>query len=246
MSGYRTVAADLRHLIENGTYQPGTQLPTIPELMERYGLSRQTIRTAISTLAAEGLVTPHRRHGTIVRDRSPVRIPLSRYQGALAPGDKGPFERATAGSGGRMELKGVTREPAEPCIADQLAIPAGTEVVCRTRHAVIGDDVVQIQRAWYPADLADQFGLDTTEKIQGGVYARLTAVGTPPRAADETIRARMPAAEEASLLGTGTGVPVLVVERVTRDGDGRVLEVVQVIAPADRVELVYDHLPLTP
>lgn len=245
MTGYRELAAELRRLIEDGTYEAGAQLPTIPDLMEQHGLSRQTVRAAINKLATEGLVSPLRRHGTIVRDRSPVRIPLSRYQGALTPGDKGPFERATAGKGGRMEFRGVTREPADASIADLLTIPAGTDTVCRTRHAMIGDDVVQIQRAWYSADLADRFGLDTTEKIQGGVYARLAAAGSPPRAADETIRARMPREDEIALLGAGTGVPVLVIERVTKDSDGRVLEVVQVIAPADRVELVYDNLPLT-
>lgn len=247
MTGYRELADDLRKLIENGTYSAGAQLPTIPELMEQYGVSRQTVRTAISKLAAEGLVSPLRRHGTIVRDRSPVRIPLSRYQGALTPGStKGPFERATAGRDGRMVFMGVTRESADESIAALLEVPTGSDVVCRARHAVIGEEVVQIQHAWYPADIADRFDLDTSEKIEGGVYARLTAANSPPRAADETIRARMPREDEALLLGAGTGVPVLVVERVTRDGEGRVLEALRVIAPADRVELVYDNLPLSP
>lgn len=244
MTGYKEVADDLRRLIEDGTYQAGTQLPTITELMERYGLSRQTIRSAIGRLAAEGLVSPLRRHGTIVRDRSPVRIPLSRYQGALKAGTKGPFERATAAKAGRMLLKDVVREPADDYVAERLGVALGSEVVCRSRHAMIGEDVVQIQNAWYPADFAEQLGLDTPGKIEGGVYAHIAAAGTPPRFADETIRARMPTAEEVALLSAGAGVPILVVERITKGDDGRVLELVQVIAPADRVELVYDNLPL--
>lgn len=43
-----------------------------------------------------------------------------------------------------------------------------------------------------------------------------------------------------------TGQPVLVVERLTRDGEGRPIESVRVVATADRTTLVYDELPITP
>ncbi|WP_270892297.1 UTRA domain-containing protein [Streptomyces sp. DHE17-7] len=101
-----------------------------------------------------------------------------------------------------------------------------------------------VQQAWYPRPVALQAGLTTTRKIEGGVYGALTASGMAPSELDETIRGRMPTADEAELLHTGTGVPLLTVERVTRGSDGQPLELLRVTAPADRIEFVYNNLPL--
>ena len=54
----------------------------------------------------------------------------------------------------------------------------------------------------------------------------------------------MPTPDEAKLMRTGTGVPLLTVERITRGADGQVLELLRVTAPADRIEFVYNNLPL--
>ncbi|RIH58432.1 GntR family transcriptional regulator [Streptomyces sp. SHP22-7] len=123
-------------------------------------------------------------------------------------------------------------------------VPPGSDVVYRRRHACVGDDVLQVQQAWYPRPVALQAGLTTTRKIEGGVYGALTASGMAPSELDETIRGRMPTADEAELLHTGTGVPLLTVERVTRGSDGQPLELLRVTAPADRIEFVYNNLPL--
>lgn len=246
MRGYRDLAAELRRRIESGEFPAGSTLPTIEQLMAEYTKARQTVRAAINQLAMEGLVKPVRKRGTIVRDRSPIRIPLSRYSGALQPSSKGPWEQATTAQGldGSMQLQGVERQEADGYLAGLLGIQAGSEVVYRVRHAMIGDEVIQIQHAWYPADLAGRAGLDVEGKIEGGVFARLTGSGEPPRTIDEVIRARMPSEEEAALLQTGAGVPLLVVERITKGNEGHILELLRVIAPADRIELTYDQLPV--
>jgi GntR family transcriptional regulator len=80
--------------------------------------------------------------------------------------------------------------------------------------------------------------------VRGGIYGALIAAGLPPAAVDETIRGRMPTREEADLMRTGTGVPLLTVERITRGADGQALELLRVTAPADRIEFVYTNLPL--
>ena len=52
---------------------PGSQLPTESEFQHEYGVSRTTIRAALSTLAAEGLVVTRKGFGSYVRDRRPLR-----------------------------------------------------------------------------------------------------------------------------------------------------------------------------
>ncbi|WP_445397406.1 GntR family transcriptional regulator [Streptomyces sp. LE64] len=247
--GYKELSDELRRRIDSGEFGPGDKLPKITELMEEYGLARQTVRGAIGELADEGLVVAIRKAGTIVRHRTPVVIPLNRYRRAMAPGNAGgPWETATAAQGldGSMQLVRVERVPADAELGELLNARGGP-LVYRLRHAVIRpDDVVQIQHAWYPVDLAEAAGIATSDKVRGGVYRALAAAGFAPVSISETVTARTPTTEEAARLRIGGKVSVLMVERLTRGEGGRVLEVLRTVAPADRVKLSYDDLPLDP
>jgi DNA-binding GntR family transcriptional regulator len=53
---YQTLREQLRDDIASGTYSDGSRLPTESELVERHGLSRQTVRRAFQDLVAEGMV----------------------------------------------------------------------------------------------------------------------------------------------------------------------------------------------
>ncbi len=55
------VQQHLRSLIKNGTYQPGQQLPAEAELATNLGVSRPTLREALSNLEQRGAIT--RKHG---------------------------------------------------------------------------------------------------------------------------------------------------------------------------------------
>lgn len=52
--------------ILNGTYPPGSRLPTEHELCERLGVSRTPVSRALSELANEGVILRRRRSGTFV------------------------------------------------------------------------------------------------------------------------------------------------------------------------------------
>lgn len=248
MRGYRDLAELLRQQINSGVHTEGSTLPRIIDLIEVHGLSRQTVRDAIKELADEGLVVTMGKGGTVVRNRTRVRIPLTRYSHVLRPaGTKGPWETTCAEQGldGRMKVVDVARFLATDELAALLEVPSGSELVHRRRYAMLGeDDVVQLQHAWYPADLADQAELAGSAKVIGGIFGALAAAGHSPSSVSERVQSRMPSAAEASQLKISGKVPVLAVTRVTKDAEGRVLEVLQSAAPADRVELTYDDLPL--
>ncbi|MCG6497621.1 GntR family transcriptional regulator [Kitasatospora sp. A2-31] len=242
------IAAGLRERITSGELQPGDRLPTMQDLADEHGVNRNTASKALTILKSEGLAEyKGGRAGTVVRDRRVVRIPFSRYSKVLAPdGTRGPWETATHEQGldGRMVAVSVDTTPAPDDVAQALDIDPGTPAVRRSRHATIGDTVVQIQHAWYPPDIADTAGLANPGKVEGGVFGAMAAVGLQPAEADETVTARMPSKEEAEQLSIGAAVPVLLVERVTRDRDGQRLELLQIIGAADRLALMYDKLPL--
>lgn len=248
MEKYQEVAESIRHLIADGTYPPGHELPSIEDLMSEYTVSRTTVRAALKVLVDDGLLNPGRgRRRTTVRDSRRIRIPFSRYNSVMAAGgSNGPWESACAEQGldGQMKTVAVESRPIGQGDAELLGVEPGSDVTYRLRHACIGDEVLQVQQAWYPAGVALQAGLSSPTKVRGGVYGALTAAGLRPTAVDETIRGRMPTREEADLMRTGTGVPLLTVERITRGADGKPLELLRVTAPADRIEFVYNNLPL--
>ncbi|WP_412516890.1 winged helix-turn-helix domain-containing protein [Actinomadura madurae] len=65
------IAANLRHQIESGRYQPGDALPSEAQLARRYGVSRFTARAALVALEAAGLVTCVHGKGRYVRQDVP-------------------------------------------------------------------------------------------------------------------------------------------------------------------------------
>jgi GntR family transcriptional regulator len=58
----------LRARIRDGTYAPGVRLPSESELSDEFGVSRATIRTAMTKLAANGLILRKQGDGTYVNE----------------------------------------------------------------------------------------------------------------------------------------------------------------------------------
>ena len=244
---WQVLADTLRAQIDDGTYPPGAALPPMDALVAQGEGSRTTVHQAYRALEAGGYVVMAPRRGTVVRDRTPIRVPLSRYGRVLRPGGtRGPWETATAAQGldGQMRTTGVATELPPADVADALGLAPDELAVRRSRHATIGDTVVQIQTAWYPRDIAERTGLDSPQKVIGGVFGAMTAAGMPPRTADEIVTARMPTPDESTVLAIGHGIPVLYVQRITKDRAGRALEALLITGTADRLRLIYDGLPL--
>lgn len=64
---YARLAAHLRHMIADGTYPPGSQIPPEVNLGRQFNLSPMTVRRAISILTDEGLLKPLQGKGTFVQ-----------------------------------------------------------------------------------------------------------------------------------------------------------------------------------
>lgn len=62
----REIADEIEALIEDGTYPPGTQLPSYRELAEEFGVGRTTISTALMLLRDRRLVEGAQGQGTFV------------------------------------------------------------------------------------------------------------------------------------------------------------------------------------
>jgi GntR family transcriptional regulator len=68
---YQVLSRQLRDEIAAGVYRGGTRLPTEQELVQRHGVSRQTVRRAFQDLVAEGAVYRVPGRGTYADESAP-------------------------------------------------------------------------------------------------------------------------------------------------------------------------------
>lgn len=74
LSKHAVLSRWIKENIENQTFKTGEKIPSENELASRFGISRQTVRQAIGTLVAEGILAREHGSGTYVL---PVKINLS-------------------------------------------------------------------------------------------------------------------------------------------------------------------------
>jgi len=70
-SPYLQIADDLRAAIRRGDLAPGAQIPATSALIERYGVARNTVRSALRVLSDEGLLVARQGSGVYVRSTLP-------------------------------------------------------------------------------------------------------------------------------------------------------------------------------
>ena len=73
---YQSIANSLRREIESGQYSSKQRLPTEQLLCQRFQISRQTVRRALSMLEEEGLIVRRQGSGSKVREREEAAPPM--------------------------------------------------------------------------------------------------------------------------------------------------------------------------
>ena len=68
---YIQLANALRASIAAGEYKSTNRLPTEQQLMQKFGVSRQTVRNALEILAGDGLIQRRQGSGTVILEQKP-------------------------------------------------------------------------------------------------------------------------------------------------------------------------------
>lgn len=71
---YRQIADEIRRGIADGTYPPGTPLPSEESLAREFGVTRPTVRHGIAELRGEGVLVVHMGRGMFVQDPELVAL----------------------------------------------------------------------------------------------------------------------------------------------------------------------------
>ncbi|WP_202914981.1 MULTISPECIES: GntR family transcriptional regulator [unclassified Mycolicibacterium] len=207
---YRKLAAELGEAITSGAFGVDARLPSEEVLAARYGVSRGTVRQALSLLRAQGMITSRRGTRRVIIDTAPAQSfveLLSFTRWAQSMGE----------TPGARTLQ-VARRAATPVEAGQLQLELDAEVVHVVRLRTLSRMPVMIERTTYPgqigAALAD-LDADAPSHLDP-----LVAAGVVLTDAEHTVDVVVADAEDAGALGCGQGAPLLRERRRSSDPTG--------------------------
>ncbi|MBW1648837.1 MAG: GntR family transcriptional regulator [Deltaproteobacteria bacterium] len=225
---YYQLEMRLRTRLGQGEFAPGDHFPGETTIASEYGVSRMTVRQALSALERDSLIRRARGRATCVTER---------VRQLWAPKLSGSLDDAmTFGLTDRYRVRLLGREdvtPSAPVLA-ALSLPTDTERVHRIRRIRLheGSPLAYIVNHM-PIDIGRQIGSED-------ILARLVLVNLEEKAglrlveAQQRIGAVAADPEIADLLGVSSGDPLLHMERTVIDHTGRAVNFSAVFFRADR------------
>jgi GntR family transcriptional regulator len=229
---YYQVETDLRHRIRSGELAPGDAVPPEHELCRIYGVSRHTVRTALSRLAAEKLIARGAGRGTFVLAQADrIRFYLDRS-----------FTQQMADLGRRARSRVLEVEVGVVDATDPQPIRGDLGASClRLARLRMGDDEpVGIQRTTVLTRRCP--GLEDHDFGEESLYAVLARehrlIVTEIH---HTVGAAVAGPWQADLLSITEGAPLLIVSTTAYLGGREVLEHTASHYRADRYEYSTRH-----
>jgi GntR family transcriptional regulator len=205
----------LAERIDSGRLVPGERLPPERELADWLGVSRMTVRQALGSLAARGLVERGVGRGTFVRAPGKVVHDLTSAMGFTARLHR---QGIVAGA----TVVGARAQPAPASVAEGLEVEPGAEALRIERVRSADGRPLALEDSWLPAE---RFPGLLEHDLSGSLYALLRdAYDAEPVSAVERLEPVVARPHEAAALGVAEGAPLMLVERVARAADGRPVE----------------------
>jgi GntR family transcriptional regulator len=198
-----TIAAE----IADGEYCPGDQLPTEDELLQRFEVSRITVRRAIQNLVQRGLLEIRRGRGTFVSEPR-IEAELTKLSGFVED-----MNAAGRKASARVLSQGVV--PATARVAERLQLARGTRVM-RIERVRLADGVpVSFDETYLPVDLGKK--IVRRDLRMHPIFTLLEEeYGVPLLEADYELEAVAASKVVAEALQVTAGTPIFQIERTSR------------------------------
>lgn len=158
---------ELRRAIVQGTYRPGSQLPTEAELGALLGVSRTVVREALRVLQEDGLITRRPGVGTFVRDHAILKN-LNFNFGITEMIESAGLKPGTTHFA-------IQRVPADPDSAAQLRVPLNTPLVAIERVRTADGRPVVYALDTVAEALLRRSGTDLNRLLTESIYDLLQA-----------------------------------------------------------------------
>jgi len=221
----------LVELIESGQLAVGDRLPSERELAAWVGVSRQTARAALDSLARRGLLE----RGVGRRGTSVARTTLVHDLGEFA----GFTEMAQRqGRSATARIHAINELPAPAGVADVLEIAHGDPVYRIARVRLADDEPLTFEDSWVPAA---RFPGLLDHDMRGSLYQLMRdQYNSAPVRAIERLEPVIAGAEHAQALGIPPGSPLMLLERVAYAADGVPVEFARDHHRGDRAQFVVE------
>lgn len=226
---WRQLAEILEAAITDGEWRPGERLPTEADLATRFAVNRHTVRQALADLASRGLVRAQQGSGTFV-EAPPLAYPIgrrTRFSDIVVAQAREP-------SG---HLVSATREQPSRAVAEALGLEAGAEVI-RVETVRTADGVpISWALSAFPADRFPDVAEIYAETASFTAAFRIAGVADYVRTFTR-IGARIADAVDAERLEIAPGRPVIEIDCVNADLDGRPVQWARARFAGDRVRVL--------
>ncbi|RZI85975.1 MAG: GntR family transcriptional regulator [Rubrivivax sp.] len=202
----------LREKILDGSYSAGGQMPSESELCSAFSASRITVRQALGDLQKEGLIYKVHGKGSFV-SRPKAFQNVSTLQG---------FAESMSAMGHEVlnQLKSLRFVAADGDVAKRLQVPVGTTVTEIRRVRLLNREPVSLELTWVSEVLGRR--LAQADLLTRDIFLILeNDCGVRLGHADIAIDAVLADEDIAQALAMEVGLPVLRIERLTHDVQGR-------------------------
>lgn len=240
-SQYAQIAELLRQRIEDGTYPPGSALPSEDRLSDELGLSRVTINRAVGLLRNSGHVKVRRGTGTVVRSLPIIlRDAQARYAARDEGTGAGEVEVRSLKLNSQTKYLEIGKVSAPPAVAEVLGLAKGGEALLRARLLFANDEPTQIANSYLPWTVAEESPALLQENAgRGGSYGTLAELGKGPVRFSEDVSVRFPDEREQRLLEMEATQPVFEIWHVAYTDQGKAIEVAIHVMPGHLWKLRY-------
>lgn len=221
---YHQITAAIRDAIANRSLKPNDALPPERELADLFGVSRITIRKAISELVNEGVLDTRHGSGTYVHSKVEKNFAqLTSFSEEMESRGMVPSSIWLNHSVGKVRPEEALTLRASP----------GTAVYRFKRIRLADDAPMSIESATVLASC-----LPSVESVEHSLYAALFKTGNRPVRALQRLSALLLNEEQASMLGAKAGDAGLLVERVGFNKAGIAIEFSQSYYRGDTYDFV--------
>lgn len=219
----------LTSVIDTGALVPGDKLPREEQLAAQLGVSRMTLRQALSSLEALGTILrkPGRLGGTFVAEPRIV-CDLTGLAGFTEQ-----MRRSHLRAGARVVSATTTRPGRTAARALGLDRNGLVHEVVRVRSA--NREPLALEQACFPESLFPDL---LSHRLTGSLYRLLTRTyDHAPHMATEVLEPVIATRTEAGLLGVAEGSPLMRIERTAFTASGVAVEFARDVFRADRTRI---------
>jgi GntR family transcriptional regulator len=225
---YQQLYETLRRDIRDGRWRPGDMIPTEPELMERYQVSRTTVRQTLDMLANVSLIQRQQGRGTFVAHPT-VEQALVRIISFTDDMEGRGIEPGTV-------VLASSLVPAPEDIAERLEIEPQDELAYLKRLRLADGDPMSVEEShlvhrFCPGILDGDYASSSLRQALAERHGILWS------RAKQTIRAIAAPADLAQTLSIEAEAPMLYVERVSYSRENLPVEFLRIFYRADRYVL---------